>query len=256
MPFQPHFRISSATAKALMAIEASRVAVDRLPVTPQMIASLRESARLLTTHYSTQIEGNRLTLPQVEEVIAGGGGFPGRERDEREVQNYYKAAGEIESLAALKRKLTEKDIQTIHGLAFEGKKRPTPYRDGQNVIRNSGSGAITYLPPEAKEVAGLMGELVMWINAEIESRDLPVPVIAALAHYQFATIHPYYDGNGRTARLLTTLILHRCGYGLKGIYSLEEYYAKNLRGYYAALTVGPSHNYHLGRAEADVSGFV
>ena len=132
-----------------MAIEASRVAVDRLPVTPQMIASLRESARLLTTHYSTQIEGNRLTLPQVEEVIAGGGGFPGRERDEREVQNYYKAADEIESLAALKRKLTEKDIQTIHGLAFEGKKRPTPYRDGQNVIRNSASGAITYLPPEA-----------------------------------------------------------------------------------------------------------
>ncbi|MFO1438220.1 MAG: Fic family protein [Verrucomicrobiaceae bacterium] len=256
MPFQPQFRISSATAKALMAIEASRVAVDRLPVTPQMIASLRESARLLTTHYSTQIEGNRLTLPQVEEVIAGGGGFPGRERDEREVQNYYKAADEIESLAALKRKLTEKDIQTIHGLAFDGKKRPTPYRDGQNVIRNSGSGAITYLPPEAKEVAELMGELVMWINAEIESRDLPVPVIAALAHYQFATIHPYYDGNGRTARLLTTLILHRCGYGLKGIYSLEEYYAKNLRGYYAALTVGPSHNYHLGRAEADVSSFV
>ena len=57
MPFEPHFRISSATAKALMAIEASRVAVDRLPVTPQMIASLRESARLLTTHYSTQAHG-------------------------------------------------------------------------------------------------------------------------------------------------------------------------------------------------------
>lgn len=150
MPFQPQFRISSATAKALMAIEASRVAVDRLPVTPQMIASLRESARLMTTHYSTQIEGNRLTLPQVEEVIAGGGGFPGRERDEREVQNYYKAADEIESLAALKRKLTEKDIQTIHGLAFDGKKCPTPYRAGQNLIRNSGSGDITYLPPEAK----------------------------------------------------------------------------------------------------------
>ncbi|MFM2142447.1 MAG: hypothetical protein RLZZ476_991 [Verrucomicrobiota bacterium] len=256
MPFQPQFRITPSSAKALMAIEASRVAVDRLPVTPQMIASLRESARLLTTHYSTQIEGNRLTLPQVEEVIAGGGGFPGRERDEREVQNYYKAADEVESLAALKRKLTEKDIQTIHGLAFEGKKRPTPYRDGQNVIRNSASGAITYLPPEAKEVAGLMGELVTWINDEIESRDLPVPVIAALAHYQFATIHPYYDGNGRTARLLTTLILHRCGYGLKGIYSLEEYYARHLRGYYDALSVGPSHNYHLGRAEADVSGFV
>jgi len=142
----------------------------------------------------------------------------GRERDEREVQNYYKAADEAESLATLKRKLTEKDIQILHGLAFEGKKRPAPYRDGQNVIRNSSNGAVTYLPPEAQAVAALIAELVSWINDEIASHDLPAPVIAALTHYQFATIHPYYDGNGRTARLLTTLILHRCGYGLKGIY--------------------------------------
>lgn len=59
------------------------------------------------------------------------------------------------------------------------------------MICNSASGAITYLPPEAKEVEGLMGEPIAWINDEIESCDLPVPVIAALAHYQFATIHPY-----------------------------------------------------------------
>jgi Fic family protein len=83
-----------------------------------------------------------------------------------------------------------------------------------------------------------------------------VPVLAALAHYQFATIHPYFDGNGRTARLVTTLILQRKSYGLRGIYSLEEYYAANLKGYYAGLTVGGSHNYYFGRAEADVSGFV
>jgi Fic family protein len=77
-----------------------------------------------------------------------------------------------------------------------------------------------------------------------------------LTHYQYATIHPYYDGNGRTARLLTTLILHLGGYGLRGIYALEEYYARDLKSYYSALTVGPSHNYHLGRAEADVSGWI
>lgn len=77
-----------------------------------------------------------------------------------------------------------------------------------------------------------------------------------MAHYQYATIHPYYNGNGRTARLLTTLILHQAGYGLKGIYSLEEYYARNLTGYYEALVIGASHNYYFGRAEADVTGFV
>jgi Fic family protein len=112
------------------------------------------------------------------------------------------------------------------------------------------------VPPEAKTVPGLMADLMAWINQQLHEGDLPVPLIAALAHYQFATIHPYYDGNGRTARLLANLILHKAGYGLKGIYSLDEYYARNLAGYYEALTVGPSHNYHLGRAEADVTGFL
>jgi Fic family protein len=254
--FEPNYRITPDAAKALMAIEACRATVDRLPITPQLIASLRASARLLSTHYSTQIEGNRLTVAQVEKVIAGQGGFPGRERDETEVRNYYRAADRAESIAALKRPIQEADIRMLHGLVMDGRPRPMPYRDGQNVIRESGSRRMVYMPPEAKEVPVLMSELIEWINREIADENLPPPVTAGLAHYQFATIHPYYDGNGRTARLLTTVILHRCGYGLKGIYSLEEYYARNLAGYYGALTVGLSHNYHMGRAEADVSGFV
>jgi Fic family protein len=85
---------------------------------------------------------------------------------------------------------------------------------------------------------------------------LPVPIKAAIAHYQYATVHPYYDGNGRTARLLTTLILHSRGYGLKGLYALEEYYAQKLRDYYEALTIGPSHNYYMRRAEADITQWI
>jgi Fic family protein len=134
--------------------------------------------------------------------------------------------------------------------------KATPYRDGQNVIRDARTGRTVCMPPEAKDVSKLMKELVRWIGDVIAAKDLPVPVVAALAHYQFATIHPYFDGNGRTARLLTTLLLHRSGYGLHGIYSLEEYYAANLDGYYAGLSVGPRHNYYFGRAEADVTTFV
>ena len=69
------------------------------------------------------------------------------------------------------------------------------------------------------------------------------------------TIHPYYDGNGRTARLLTSYCMQRGGYDLKGLYSLEEYYAQNLSAYYEALTVGP-HNYYLGRADADITAWL
>ena len=136
-----------------------------------------------------------------------------------------------------------------------GRNKPSPYRVTQNVIRDFLDRSIVYLPPEAPDVPELMRSLIEWINAELTDGELPAPIVAALAHYQFATIHPYLDGNGRTARLLATLILRKAGYGLKGIYSLDEHYAKSLSSYYSALSVG-SHNYYDGRAEGDVTPFI
>ncbi len=254
--FEPNFRITPAITKALMDIEASRQAVIDLPISVEMLASLRETAKLLSTHYSTQIEGNRLTEEQVREVIHGRARFPNRERDEQEVRCHYLALEHMERLTQAPGPITESQIQELHGLVMSGCKTATPYRDGQNVIRNSADRAIVYMPPEAQDVPRLMADMVAWIDRERERSELPVPLIAAIAHYQFATIHPYYDGNGRTARLLATLVLHLGGYGLKGIYSLDAYYAQNLEAYYQALTVCPSHNYYMGRAEAEITGFV
>jgi len=256
MVFTPKFQITAILTKLLMDIEASRQAVSSLPITVPVLTSLRESARLISTHYSTQIEGNRLTQKQVGDVLHGGT-FPDRARDESEVKNYYQALDFLDELIKAKtQQIDERDIQTLHGLVMEGKKQPSPYRDGQNVIKDSASGSIAYMPPEAKDVSVLMLDLIGWVNEEAGKAELPVPVIAAIAHYQFATIHPYYDGNGRTARLLTNLVLHKSGYGLKGIYSLEEYYATNLQAYYNALTVGESHNYYFGREQSDITAWV
>jgi Fic family protein len=254
--FAPNFTLTPAIAKALMEIEACRQAIIRLPLSAPILDSLRKTARLLSTHFSTQIEGNRLSPSQVEDVLKGGGGFPGRERDEAEVRNYFLALEFVVALGRTKDRLTEQLVRSIHGLVLHGRKRATKYREGQNVIRDGRDGRIVYMPPEAKDVPRFMKELLAWIVEQMRRDELPVPVIAAVAHYQFATIHPYYDGNGRTARLLTTLILHRGGYGLHGIYSLEEYYAKNLAGYYEALSVGESHNYYMNRAEADITKFL
>ena len=254
--FEPNYIISSKIMNCLIRIEAAKQKILHLPLTPTVLSSLRETARLYTTHYSTMIEGNRLDPDQVEVVLKHQGHFPGRERDEHEVKGYYAALTQVEKWAAQGVNITEKMIQTLHALVMANGKinaKPTAYRDGQNVIRDGRTKAIVYMPPEAKDVKNLMTGMVDWIN---KNTELPCPIIAGIAHYQFATIHPYYDGNGRTARLLTTLILHLGGYDLKGLYSLEEYYARNLGAYYEAISIGESHNYYMGRAEADITKWV
>src|SRR5258707_114876 len=254
--FNPNFTITPTVATGLMRIEAVKQAIQMLPITPRVLANLKETARLFSTHYSTLIEGNRLTQEQVAQVIGGARHFPGRERDQDEVKGYYAALDEAERLARRREKVSEAIVQKLHALVMGGGKtrvKSTPYRDGQNAIRDPSSKRIVYMPPEAKDVPWLMKRLITWIN---QKDDLPAPIKAGIAHYQYATIHPYYDGNGRTARLLTTLILHLGAYDLKGLYALEEYYAGDLKAYYAALTVGPSHNYYMGRAEADITKWV
>ncbi|AXK61117.1 Fic family protein [Candidatus Chromulinivorax destructor] len=254
--FEPNYTITVKTAQNLLKIETVKQSIQHLPLTPHILRSLRETARLYTTHYSTMIEGNKLDPLQIEAVIKENSHFPGRERDEHEVKSYYTALEQVELWAHNATKITEEMVQTLHALVMGNgstKVTPTKYRDGQNVIRDGITKSIIYMPPEAKDVANLCQSMVQWLNEQTET---PYPIVAAIIHYQFATIHPYYDGNGRTARLLTTLILHRHGYDLKGLYSLEEYYAQNLGGYYDAITIGSSHNYYMGRAEADITKWI
>jgi Fic family protein len=254
MTWRRQYALSPEVVRSLLAVEAARAIVEHTPVSPGAAEELRRRARLRSTHYSTQIEGNRLTLAEAAAVIEGGRiRFHGREGDIHEVRHYWHALLRVEEWAAQGGPLTEERLRRLHGLLERGPRaRPTPYRDGQNTIRDAGTGALVYLPPEARDVPDLMAALVGWIEGE-EAARLPVPVVAGLAHYQFVTIHPYYDGNGRAARLLATLLLHRGGYGLNGFFSLEEHHASDLQAYYDSLVAHPHHNYYEGRADADLT---
>jgi Fic family protein len=253
----PIYSITSSIATALMQIEAAKIEITHLRFTPAIEAELRHKARVRSTHFSTRIEGNRLTLKEAQDLIEKRKThFHGRERDVNEVRNYWDAILKIEEWASQKMALTEDLIKRIHAIVERGHRaKPTRYRDGQNVIRDSGSGGIVYLPPEAKDVQELMAQMVKWIKLA-EKNNIPVPIIASLLHYQFVTIHPYYDGNGRTARLLVTFILQRDGYGLNGFFSMEEHHAQDLKTYYDSLSVHDHHNYYHGRAHADLTSWV
>ena len=251
LKFNPVYKITNSILKKLIEIEKIKEDVKSFPLNPKVLAGLRKTSKINTIHYSTRIEGNSLTIKEVKQVL-NGKSFPARKRDEQEVKGYFRALDMVKKLIK-KTAITEQDIKILHGLVI-GDNKSTDYRQGQNSIIDSSTGYIVYMPPEAKDVAPLMTSFVNWIN---ENKNvIPAPILAAIVHYQFVTIHPYYDGNGRTARILTTLLLHQCGYGLKGIYNLEEYYADNLQDYYKGLTVGKSHNYYEGRVQADITDWI
>jgi Fic family protein len=245
------FTFTPAIVRHLQAIERVRQIV-RLTVLPPMIAErLRIQAHIRSTHYSTRIEGNRLTLKETEQVVQQGRNFPGRERDVREVERYYQTLQQVEKWVEGNQQINETRIRKVHGLLNYGRRaKPTAYRDGQNVIREA-TGEIVYMPPEAADVPALMTELVEWIHKS--EQEMPIPVIAGIAHYQFVTIHPFFDGNGRTGRMLTTWILYQGGYDLGKFFALEEFYSEDLQGYYDALVTHPHHNYYFGRNKADIT---
>ena len=108
---------------------------------------------------------------------------------------------------------------------------------------DSETGAAEYIPPEYIDIPDLLDELVEYVNT---TDDHPL-IIAAVVHYQLVTIHPFEDGNGRTARLMSGYILDYYGYGFNGIGSLEEYFAYDPDEYYASLQMGLPALYYSGR---------
>ncbi len=255
--YTPNFKISPYLVSLLLKIDTLKNEIVALPVSKEALQRLKESSVIKSSHYSTYIEGNRLMMHEVADLLYAGKRFSEREKDEKEVLGYHAGLKLVDEFIKSNAPLSEEAIQKIHGVVMAGGEEGglSLYRDGQNVIRDSRSGEIVYLPPEATDVPGLMSDLVRWL-VQGEKDEFPGPISAAIAHYQFATIHPYYDGNGRTARLFADWILHRTGYGVMGICSLEGYYAEGLKAYYDAIDNGPSHNYYFGRQEADITSWI
>lgn len=124
------------------------------------------------------------------------------------------------------------------------------YRDRQVWLTNSATGEQIYLPPQPEAVPGLVDELAEWLEGP--AIEVPVLARAAVAHVWLAAVHPFLDGNGRTARILASLVMYRNGLHLPQFTSLEEWWGQHPGDYYAALDC-------LGRSWApdkDVTPFV
>ncbi len=102
------------------------------------------------------------------------------------------------------------------------------------VVRNTQTGQISYSPPVAVEVPYLLEDLLNWINGE-EVKEIHPVIKAGVIHYELARIHPFVDGNGRTARAVATLVMFLDDYDIRKFFSFEEYFDENPMDYYLTL---------------------
>ena len=108
------------------------------------------------------------------------------------------------------------------------------FRNKQVIVRGARDGQVVFRPPVSVEIPYLLADFFEWLESS-ESQTLHPVLRAAVTHYQLVKIHPYIEGNGRTARAFATLVLYDAGYDFKRFFSLEEYFDSDVERYYQAL---------------------
>lgn len=254
--FEPTFKISNQILINIGKIEAAKAVIDTAPLIPAWEKTFREEAQLRTLHYGTHLEGNDLTLGQAKlifeqiqqdehgtkgvEQIADRAGVVARDRDIQEIMNYRKVLEYVDGLRENTQRYTrylEDEMMKIHRLTVDKilpEDQSGVYRTAKVVVKDAGSGEVTFTPPNPVEVPFQIEHFLEWLNSFV-SKDIHPVLRAGITHYELVRIHPYVDGNGRVARAMATLVLFREGYDIKRLFSLEEHYDKNLIEYYQAL---------------------
>jgi len=195
--------------KAVFArIEMKKCSLDKARPLPQaVLLRLREEIAIEWTYNSNAIEGNSLSLRETRLVLEEGATISGKPlREHFEATNHRDAIVFLESLLK-EQKLTEHNILDIHAVVLKNIEADFAGRYRQGQVRIMGASIIL---PNFMKVPTLMNELVAWVNANPD--ELDSVTLAATFHYKFVAIHPFFDGNGRTARLLMNLLLMRKGY--------------------------------------------
>jgi len=237
--YNPKFTITANILNFISKIEAAKEIIEDAPLVPAYEVKFRDEAIIRTVHHGTHIEGNLLDSGQVKAVLEGRE-ITAKERDIQEILNYRNVLKYINSIHNLQDKnqvILEKDLLAIHRLTVEKtlpKMQAGRYRRTQVVVKNSKTGKISFIPPKAEKIPVLINDFFAWLNLQ-ESEFVHPVLTAGITHYVLAYIHPFVDGNGRTARAFATLVLFMRGYDIKKFFSIEEYFDRNAKLYYQTL---------------------
>lgn len=235
--YTPKFVISNKILKNISSAEASREVIENAPLVPSFEKQFQSDAVVRTIYHGTHIEGNDLTLIQTKKVLEGEQVY-GRDRDVQEVINYRNVVNLLSELAKRERYETG-ELNLIHQATVEKLIDPAKVgklRNTQVVIKEEGTGKIIFSPPSFVEVPYLLTDFLEWLNSK-ESKEVHPIIRAGIVHYVLVSIHPYVEGNGRTVRAFTTLILMKEGYDIRRFFALEEHFDKDLASYYEAFSL-------------------
>ena len=248
--FDPVFSITNNLLTYITRIEASKAIIDHSPLIPAWEARFRSEALGRTVHYGTKIEGNELTEEQADQLLKlqfvndskealRQTGITARERDVQEVINYRNVITWTDRQTQLKttQVFSLDTLNTLHRLTVQGlleEEAVGHFRKKQVIVQSAVSGGVVFRPPVAVEVPYLIDDFFIWGKSEV-AQQMHAILRAAITHYQIVYIHPFIEGNGRTARAMATLLLYTLGYDFKRFFSLEQYFDTDVEAYYQAL---------------------
>lgn len=236
MKVNPNFSITNRMANSLALIEEVKGFLKAELLAPKWIAEMQNRAFLLESYHTTHIEGTQLSLKESEQIWCGKSVPEADPNDVKELTNYRKAFDLVADYMGSDLPVTEGLVRELHRLLVIDVRgnaaAPGEYRKIQNYVVNSVTGEKVYTPPPAYDVPAMMQGLVDYIN---DTQDAHPVLVSGVAQFQLVHIHPFLDGNGRTARLLSTLCLYRAGYDFKRLFTLSEYYDVKRVDYYRAI---------------------
>lgn len=222
--FEPKFTLTLKMVNQLSIIERFYGQITTEKLIPSLTLKLFQENQMLATHYSTSIEGNPLSPQDVTNIILGDQ-IPVT-KSEREVKNYFEVLNRVTLLAKKREPITTDLTKKLHHELMEGLlKDYGAFRDGEVFVGHKTKTEIVvkHNPPfhTIEEINAALSELYNWIQ---EPSDYHPLIKAAILHHQFAYIHPFFDGNGRLARILTTFFLLLNRYEVAKFFILDDYY--------------------------------
>lgn len=201
------------------------------PIPTYALKSIKESLSLEWTYNSNSIEGNTLTLQETKLVLEEGFTIKGKSlREHLDALNHQEAISYVESLISDNYHLKESDILKVHELVMTNIEKEFGGRYRNSGVRIAGA---NFTPPHALKVYDYITELIDWVNQS----DLNILLKSTIFHHRFVWIHPFFDGNGRTVRLVFNLLLMQAGYPPAIILRNDR------KKYYDALNLANNGNY-------------